>query len=125
MTFRELKTTSVNEESKMEEIKKIIRFEVSNDGESPIEISDDNIDIDSDSDFDDQHKEQETPTVRRLDQVRRSLDRYILPNFFVVFSRSAVDDEQRIVKELVTLAEGKSWVKEMIKEMQSLKDNET
>jgi hypothetical protein len=68
--------------------------------------------------------EQLTQVVRSLEQVRKPIERYSLPDFHSAFVLTTTDDEHKLVGEVVDLVEGKQWKDVMVKEMESLYKNE-
>jgi hypothetical protein len=66
-----------------------------------------------------------TSNVRRSKEVRKTVERYSPPNFHSTFLLTATDDEPKSVKEVVDLVEGKQWKDVMVKEMESLHNNDT
>jgi len=69
-------------------------------------------------------EEPKTPSVRRLVQERRYLERYSPSAFCSNFSLSIIDDDPRTVKEAVDSEDGKLWKEAMVDEMVSLHKNE-
>ena len=72
----------------------------------------------------DEEVELQTPTLRRSDCVRRSVERYSPLDFRSTFVLSAVNDEPRSVKEAVSSEECKHWKNAMVEEMEALDKNE-
>jgi hypothetical protein len=69
--------------------------------------------------------EQQNPVVRRLERVRKPIERYSLPDFHSTFMLTSIDDEPKSVDEVVELTEGKLWKDSMVEEMESFYTNET
>ena len=68
--------------------------------------------------------EQDAPTLRRFDRVRRPVERYSPSIFHSVSILYAINDEPRFVKEAVNSKEGKVWKKDTVEEMEPLDKNE-
>jgi hypothetical protein len=51
--------------------------------------------------------EQLTPMVRRLERIRKLVERYNLPDFHYTFMLTTIDDEPKSVGEVVDSTKGK------------------
>jgi hypothetical protein len=69
--------------------------------------------------------EQLTLVVRRLGRIIKLVERYSPPNFRSTFMLTSINDEPNSVGEAVDSAEGKIFKDAMVKEMESLYNNET
>jgi hypothetical protein len=69
--------------------------------------------------------EQLTPMVRRLERIRKLVERYSPPNFRSAFVLIVIDDEPKSIGEAIDSAEGKLWKDTVVEEMESLYKNET
>jgi hypothetical protein len=61
--------------------------------------------------------EEPTPVVRRLERVRKPVERYILPEFNSTFMLNSTHDEPKSIREVVDSVEGKLWKDTMVEEM--------
>jgi hypothetical protein len=68
--------------------------------------------------------EQLTLVVRLSKQVRKLIKRNSPPDFYSAFLSTSIDNELKLVREVVDLAEGKIWKDTMIEEMESFYNNE-
>jgi hypothetical protein len=66
-----------------------------------------------------------TLVVRRLERIRKLVERYIPPNFHSKFVLTSIDDEPKSVGEAVDSLEGKLWKDAMLEEIELLYKNET
>ena len=64
-----------------------------------------------------------TPTLRRSNDVRRSVERYSPPDFCYAFVLSSVNDEPRYIEKVINSKECKLWKKSMVEEMEALDKN--
>jgi hypothetical protein len=69
--------------------------------------------------------EQLTLVIRRSERERKPIKRYIPPDFCSTFMLTAIDNEPKLVCEVIELTEGKLWEDTMVEEMESLYKNET
>jgi hypothetical protein len=69
--------------------------------------------------------EQPTPVVRRLERVRKPVERYIPPEFCSSFMLISIDVEPKSIGKEFDSTEGKLWKDAMVEEMESLHKNET
>jgi hypothetical protein len=56
---------------------------------------------------------------RRYEQVRKSTERYSLPDFYYAFVLFSIDEEPKLVKEAMDSTKSKLWKASMVEEMES------
>ena len=115
MVFREVKNTSRKKDESKKNDKKMV-FELKNEGSYSFE--------EESSKLNDE-VELQTPTLRRYDHIRRTVEWYSPPDFHFAFVLSTINDEPRYVKEVVSFEECKLWKNAMVEEMEALEKNET
>ena len=98
LVFREVKSTSRNEDESKEKGPEKMEFELKNEAFDSFE---------EESFESDEEVEPQTLALRRHDHVRRSVERYSPPNFHSSFVLSVINDEPRFVKESINPEEGK------------------
>ena len=115
MVFRKIKSTSKNEDESKEKGPEKIEFELKNEGSDSFE-EESSKSVDA--------VEPQTPSLRTYDHGRRLVERYSPLDFRPAFVLSAINDEPRSIKEVVSSEEGKLWNKSMVEEMEFLEKNE-
>ena len=115
MVFREVKTTSRNEDEPKEKELEKTKFEIMNEGSDSIEeeLSESAEEV-----------ELQTLALRRSYHVRRLVEWYSPPDFRFAFVLSVVKDEARPVKDEISFEECKLWKNVMVEEMEALDKNE-
>jgi hypothetical protein len=91
-----------------------VRFELRNEEDNSDEL------IESEEEV-----EQPNPLVRRLERVRKIVERYSPPEFHSTFVLNSIDDEPKSVGEAVNSTKGELWKDSMVEEIESLYNNET
>jgi hypothetical protein len=82
--------------------------------------------LDSDESIElDEEVEQPTLVVTRFERVRKLVERCSLSYFHYAFVLFFIDKEPKSIREAVDLIEGKFWKDTMVKEMESLHNNQT
>ena len=113
--FKEVKSTSSNEDESKEKGPEKIEFEIMNEGfdsfEEELSESDEEVEL-------------QTPALRRFDRVRRPIERYSPPYFHSSFGLSTIHDEPVFLKEVVSYEQCKLWKNAMVEEMEALDKNE-
>jgi hypothetical protein len=69
--------------------------------------------------------EQPTLVVRSFERVRKPVKKYSPPNFHSAFVLPTINEKPKLVMEVVDSTKGKLWKDAMVKEMESLHNNET
>jgi hypothetical protein len=116
VVFKEVESTSRNEDEPKEPEPEKVEFELKNEGSKSfeeVESSESNDEV-----------EPHTPVLRRFVHARRPTARYSPPDIHSDFVLSCINDEPRSVTEAINYEERKLWKKAMVEEMEALEKNE-
>ena len=115
MIFKEVRSTSTNEDVPKEKELEKMEFQLKNEGFDSFE--EESFDLDDEVEL-------QTPTLRRSNRLRGLVEMYTPPNLCSTFVLSYISDEPRSIKEAVNYKEGKFWKRTRIEEMEALYKNE-